>query len=415
MENVNLNPQELADLVRHSPLFDEQWYKQEYPEIEYHEEGNPDPAFHYANYGYKEQRLPSPLFDGNYYSALHHLTDVNPLVHYVKSGATGTTYRVSAREPEVLLKVSLQLPLTPSERVLYLESNYKDSYGREIDLALRTPEYLQEKLCYLRAFAAGKTTEEQEAKVAAEAELLDGQKLPAKAEALGVAAEVCPKPDMVFAGFNEVDLNKLPRFFRLKYNGASTYQLLVTNKERLKVQDFNQQILLLERLASNVVSGDKLGAQAQVKPEILVYSQDPIVKAASTPNSKEGIKYPSHVELWYIAGELKYVLSRNNLRALSLFDQNFTLQATRCVERFGTQLQAHQAVQQEKPVCFDKLCEVGSKFAAGQKFVRVSFTVDGENFVLDEVGNNPVPNLVLLHNDVALKAGALLDVSDIKA
>ena len=66
---TTLDPHALAELVRKNPMFDDQWYQREYPEIEYHADGNPDPAFHYANYGYKENRLPSVLFDGNKYSA----------------------------------------------------------------------------------------------------------------------------------------------------------------------------------------------------------------------------------------------------------------------------------------------------------------------------------------------------------
>ena len=58
-----LDANQRADLVRASALFDEQWYRAQYPAIEYHQDGNPDPAYHYANYGYREC-LPSVLFDG---------------------------------------------------------------------------------------------------------------------------------------------------------------------------------------------------------------------------------------------------------------------------------------------------------------------------------------------------------------
>ncbi len=77
---------QMRDLIARSTLFDASWYTEHYPEIA--EFG--DPALHYALFGAKERRNPSPHFDVQNY--LKRYPDVaeygmNPLVHYLEHGA----------------------------------------------------------------------------------------------------------------------------------------------------------------------------------------------------------------------------------------------------------------------------------------------------------------------------------------
>lgn len=75
-----------VDVVHRSGLFDADWYRRTYPDVE----GTPiDLARHYVAQGAAEGRNPHPLFSTSYYLAEY--TDVaaaglNPLVHYIKHG-----------------------------------------------------------------------------------------------------------------------------------------------------------------------------------------------------------------------------------------------------------------------------------------------------------------------------------------
>ncbi len=78
--------EENARLIAASPLFDEQWYVQQYPGAG---ESRKKAAHHYATAGTTERHHPSPLFDAQWYLkqnpdvAAH---GINPLVHYEKFG-----------------------------------------------------------------------------------------------------------------------------------------------------------------------------------------------------------------------------------------------------------------------------------------------------------------------------------------
>ena len=69
-------------ILKRSRLFDAKWYLQNYPDVR---EQKANPYLHYLNYGWKENRLPSPFFNGADY--LQRYPDVgesniNPLIHY---------------------------------------------------------------------------------------------------------------------------------------------------------------------------------------------------------------------------------------------------------------------------------------------------------------------------------------------
>ena len=72
--------------IRHSGLFDIDWYYNTYPDIAV---ANMHPMVHYLLYGYREGRNPSPLFDSVWYLRYYPEVDeagINPLIHYIRWG-----------------------------------------------------------------------------------------------------------------------------------------------------------------------------------------------------------------------------------------------------------------------------------------------------------------------------------------
>jgi hypothetical protein len=75
-----------AELIRASGVFDEAYYREQYPDIA---ESGADPVTHYLRYGAAEGRNPSAMFDTRYY--LRNNPDVarrkkNPLLHFCETG-----------------------------------------------------------------------------------------------------------------------------------------------------------------------------------------------------------------------------------------------------------------------------------------------------------------------------------------
>lgn len=75
-----------ADLIRSEGVFDEDYYRQQYPDVA---QSGVDPVAHYLRYGAREGRNPSAVFDTRYY--LRNNPDVarsrvNPLVHFCQFG-----------------------------------------------------------------------------------------------------------------------------------------------------------------------------------------------------------------------------------------------------------------------------------------------------------------------------------------
>jgi len=75
-------------LLRRSKLFDEKWYRGEYPDVA----GRfVDPLLHYLMSGGQEGRQPNPVFNSRWYLAQNRdvaASGMNPLVHYVRHGAS---------------------------------------------------------------------------------------------------------------------------------------------------------------------------------------------------------------------------------------------------------------------------------------------------------------------------------------
>lgn len=72
--------------VEHSPLFDKEWYLQQYPDLA---KLDIDPAEHYVRYGGFENRNPGPNFDTKFYTRKYPdvlVEGMNPLLHYILHG-----------------------------------------------------------------------------------------------------------------------------------------------------------------------------------------------------------------------------------------------------------------------------------------------------------------------------------------
>lgn len=73
-------------LIKSSSLFDENWYKQKYPDVV---QSGIDPASHYLIFGGFEDRDPGPNFSTNWYINNYNdvlLSGLNPLIHYITIG-----------------------------------------------------------------------------------------------------------------------------------------------------------------------------------------------------------------------------------------------------------------------------------------------------------------------------------------
>ena len=89
-----------ARLVRSSPLFDRNWYLEEYPDVR---AAGVDPALHYVRHGAAGFRDPGPRFDTAWYLAYYSdvaASGMNPLAHYLRYGAREGRH---ARPSEIVL------------------------------------------------------------------------------------------------------------------------------------------------------------------------------------------------------------------------------------------------------------------------------------------------------------------------
>jgi len=83
---LNSRTKKESALIRTSPLFDEEWYVSQYPDVA---RAGVDPALHYLKYGWVEGRDPSSGFSSSWYLTVYkdvETAGINPLVHYIKYG-----------------------------------------------------------------------------------------------------------------------------------------------------------------------------------------------------------------------------------------------------------------------------------------------------------------------------------------
>lgn len=81
-----VNVEKESAIVRKSGLFDEQWYREQYPDVE---KSGIDAIEHYLKFGWIMGRNPSPSFSTKYYMRTNAdvaNAGINPFVHYVTQG-----------------------------------------------------------------------------------------------------------------------------------------------------------------------------------------------------------------------------------------------------------------------------------------------------------------------------------------
>lgn len=79
----------LAKVIESSPLFNAEWYLQQYPDVAEHPTFKSRPALHYLQIGAFEGRNPSADFDSEGYLAVNSDVEdqhMNPLLHYILHG-----------------------------------------------------------------------------------------------------------------------------------------------------------------------------------------------------------------------------------------------------------------------------------------------------------------------------------------
>lgn len=399
------DPQALASLVRNSPLFDDQWYRQEYPAIEYHSDGNPDPAFHYANYGYKDKCLPSVLFDGNKYSAFNQLTDVNPLVHYLENGARGD-YRLLARLPEIITKANLGLDLLPCEKIYYLEHLYNSNIKQNYSLGTQQPVTINEKLLYLLAFGTGKTAEEQEAFTNRALSLMDYTKLPQRLQELGASEDdikACQKPDLVAKSVSEIEPSRLPRSFRLKFNGYNGEQVFSFNSSQGQIKTMLERAVIDEKKAEQYLKFNVLNPLSKLEPQVQVYNLNPLKSVA-------GDIAPHKVELWCFNGKVAYSLHYDANHNVAIYDNDGNLQPTNIFTLQGNYIVGDVA----RDPCHDKLVHLAELCAKDFDFLSVSFLATEDKFVIDGVELYPHQCIFNCTNDFSLRTATKLQMNSCK-
>ena len=99
---------EIVQRIRQSCLFDESFYKRNYPDVNFDET---DPLIHYLRKGSREGQAPHPLFDVSYYKYKNPDVEscgIEPLFHFLVTGGV-----VECRDPHLLFDVSYYFEKNP--------------------------------------------------------------------------------------------------------------------------------------------------------------------------------------------------------------------------------------------------------------------------------------------------------------
>ena len=364
-----LDANQRAELVRNSALFDEEWYRAQYPDITYHNDGNPDPAYHYANYGFKDC-LPSVLFDGPRYLQEQGLGDVNPLLHCLAQGSSTRPYRLNGALEQILAQQAFGLPLKRCERLLLAEHSL-NLQGINVDLAVR-PNTLGLQLC-VRA-AVNQTT------------------LPADLSAFlqerGVNSEFIAQPIATIAvselstlsaeGFNSnaaavLSWDSLPNSLRLTNSGAPQHQLLMPSRDKHQPSEVLNFVAESEAVARASAQAQPFNAQARAPRSLLIFGpNDPIVNATLEVIKTKGSMSLHQLEFWCAHGQVLCALSHQN-QAITVFDdQGKMLPYAVSLEpnRFHLVNTAHEPIKR-----FSELAAEALKVAGDADFMAVTYQI----------------------------------------
>lgn len=390
--NNGYAPNELADFVRTSPYFCAPWYERQYPGLEYHE-GCPGAAFHYANYGYKEGKLPSPLFDGNRYSEYHNLKDVNPLLHYIASGCPGK-FRSFEFGKDIVAKYNANnTSLLRCERVYVYELLYKERLGMDVNLCA-VPATLTEKLFSIKAYGTDM--------IEHAAPLVDAKTMSktlmsnygfSADEVINVKA-VCEDTDKLSQA-----LKNMPESFSMICNGMQGTVISAAHKEDIKQND-NLRLLesiQAQALGANVV--DKLHPVAKVKPDFVLFDN----KLFTNSNYRM-------MQVVCFNGKAQFILVTGPNGALTITDCD--LNVLPVAISTGEQGVHPREAEFTKPECLKTMLCKAETVAHDFKTLTMLFAVSGKDFVCTAVRTELFNGLFKLTDDYDLRFGARLDLAN---
>ncbi len=367
-----LDANQRAELVRQSALFDEAWYRAQYPEIAYHSDGNPDPAYHYANYGFKECQ-PSVLFDGKRYLKEQSLSEVNPLLHCLSTSMSSRPYRVRGAIEQVLAQHALGLPLTRSERLLLAEHSYGPmSSDSMVDLCV--PQQSLALQLYVKA-ALNPTP------------LPQGSALVAYLREHGVSPEFIAEPLKTIPTaqlkvVGEEGLNPataalgwklLPQSLRVSDSCLHQHQLLIPNRAKHQSSEILNFVADLERLARNAQAEQPFNSDYPDERELLIYGpNDPIVAATLEAIKNQSTLTLNQLDFWCARGQVLCALSHQS-PAITIFDS----QGKMLPYAISIEPGRMRAINAQHPTIarFDELAAAALQAADGSEFMAVSFAV----------------------------------------
>ena len=360
-----LDANQRADLVRNSALFDEEWYRTQYPDITYHNDGNPDPAYHYANYGFKDC-LPSVLFDGPRYLQEQGLSEVNPLLHCLAQGSSTRPYRLNGALEQVLAQQALGLSLKRCERLLLAEHSL-NLQGFNVDLTVR-PNTLGLQLCVRAVLNPISEPSDLGALLAERGVNPEFIAQPIASIAVSElnpisAAGVSPKAAAVLAW------DSLPQSLRFTNSGSLQHQLLMPSRAKHQPND-----------VLNFVAESEALARTQVPPytapaprALHIYGpNDPIVKATLEAIKTKGAMSLNQLEFWCAHGQVLCALSHQS-PAITVFDsQGQMLPYAMSLEpnRFHPINPAHEPIKR-----FSELAAEALKVAGEADFMAITYQV----------------------------------------
>lgn len=364
---ATLDANQRAELVRNSALFDEEWYRAQYPDITYHNDGNPDPAYHYANYGFKDC-LPSVLFDGPRYLQEQGLSDVNPLLHCLAQGSSTRPYRLNGALEQVLAQQAFGLALTRCERLLLAEHSL-NLQGLNVDLTVR-PNTLGLQLCIKAAL--NPTTQPSDLSA-----LLQERGVKSKFIAQPIATiAVNELSSISAAGLNSnaaevLKWDSLPNSLRLTNSGAPQHQLLMPSRDKHQPSEVLSFVAESEAMARATAQAQPLTAQAS--RALLIYGpNDPIVNATLEAIKTKGSMSLHQLEFWCAHGQVLCALSHQN-QAITVFDdQGKMLPHAMALEpnRFHPVNTAHEPIKR-----FAELAAEALKVAGEADFMAVTYQI----------------------------------------
>lgn len=350
-------------LIEGSKYFDEPWYRKEYPDVVYTRDC-PTPAFHYLNYGYKEGKIPSVIFDGRRYGQINRISE-NPLVHYEKNGRQGY-YPALERQFDCRFKLQMGIDLTFGEKILYLQDLYRERNGVPFDLLERRPVTFTQKLYWYRLFYHDDRMTILADKYRAREYLKD---------LLGQDYTV-PLLN-VYEDPADIDFDKLPQSFVLKSSWGTAQNLVIKDKSRYnqkKVQEFCRY--WLQRRHNNYY----FACERAYKdiPPIIVAEQYLENSAGDLPDLKFNCFDGEPQMCFYAAGR-----GGHENYVLSYFDLNFEplpIAVSQSGHPFNKVLPGLT-----KPKHFEQMLEISKKVSAGFPFARVDFLLTDKEFYLGEI------------------------------